>query len=59
MKMSIWIEVELGEWVKEFKEASTDKRAIMLALAMEAFNNGEPGIALSFSEPEVSGTVNE
>ena len=54
MKMSIWIEVELGEWAREFKEASPSQRAVMLALAMEAFNNGEPGIMLSFSEPEVN-----
>ena len=54
IKFGVWIEVELGEWAREFREASPSQRAVMLALAMEAFNNGEPGIMLSFSEPEVN-----
>lgn len=40
-------------WVREFKESSPSRRAVMLSQVMDLFNDGQEGIYLSFSEPEI------
>lgn len=42
-----------AQWVREFKEASPSVRAVMLSQVMDAFNDGQEGIDLSFSEPVI------
>lgn len=43
-----------SQWVRDFKAASPDTRAVMLSQVLDAFNDGQEGIELSFSEPEIT-----
>jgi len=53
LKMDVNITIG-GDWCKRFQEASPSERSIMLAGLMDAFNDGQEGIELSFSEPVIN-----
>lgn len=54
LRFDVNLSVDSAEWPKRFVQASPSERAVMLSQIMDAFNDGEAGIELSFSEPVIS-----
>lgn len=54
LKFDVNLSVDSVEWAKRFLQSSPSDRAVMLTQVMDAFNDGEVGISLSFSEPVIS-----
>ena len=54
LRFDVCLSVDSSEWAKRFQQSSPTERAVMLTQVMDAFNDGEAGIMLSFSEPIVS-----
>ena len=51
LSFNVNLSVDKPEWVRKFMEASCSERAIMFSQVMDAFNDGELSVELSFSEP--------
>ena len=59
LKFDVNLSVDRPDWVKKFVEASCTERAILLSQVMDAYNNGELSVEMSFSEPVVYEPKNE